>query len=425
MIPFYKNDSLTTLEKVKKTILLSNKELKHSFIQMEDDVLLELFSFYDVQTKWRMFHLLDMAKQKSVITHMRTDELVDFIHAFNEDKTHILSLVDNHVKQRIERLLNYHETLAGSLMSDHYLIFNSEKTAGEALKSVIHETSDNTYIDDIFVEEDGKLIGRISLAQLVVARKGSLLKFHIQPILMKIYPESDLLKTIEFMMDYDKESVPVIDNQGAMIGLITAESVLEEVVESYDDDFKSLTMIQNIETFDNGIKRYLKRMPWLLIALIFNVIIALTLQVFEETLASITAIILFQPLISGMSGNIATQALAVTLLKDENIRFKSQFFKEITIGFMNGFFIGVISFLVTTGFLITLGNPISMSIELGLLVSISLWISMIFASLIGVSIPYLLKYFKKNEALASGPLITTLNDFIALTIYFTIMTLWI
>lgn len=425
MIPFYKDDQLTTLNKVKKSVLLSNRELKQSFLHIDFETLSDMFDLYDIQVKWRMFHLLDAPRQKNIIEHMPYDDLVDFIKAMKEEKQNILSMLEPSKRVRIEKLLTYSETFAGSLMSYNYILCKELDTAGETLRKVIHDTHEDIYIDDIFIENDmHELIGRISLSTLVTARKNTLLKSHMQPILMRIHPESDLVKTIDFMMDYDKESVPVINQEGQMIGLITADDVLEEMVETFDEDFKGLAQIQNIETFDSGFRRYLKRMPWLIIALIFNIGIALLLGIFEQTLLSVAALILFQPLISGMSGNIATQALAVTLLSDETL-FKSQAKKEIWIGVINGFLISVATFIVSTLFLIVLKYTFLYAIRLSVQVSISLWIAMIIASSIGVCIPWILRKLKKDVALASGPLITTINDLIALTIYFSIATIFI
>lgn len=425
MIPFYKDDTLTALEKVKKSLLLSNQTLKHSFSNMDNQTLTDMFSLYDIQMKWRMFHLIDHSNQKFVIAHMPHDDLVDFIKAFEEEKLNILGMLDTTKRQRVELLLSYVESTAGSLMSVNYLLFKTTDTAGETLKKVIHESHDDTYIDDIFIEDDMlKLVGRMSLSTLVTARKQTLLHTHMQPILMRIHPESDLIKTIDFMMDYDKESVPVINQEGHMIGLITADDVLEEVVETYDDDFKGLAQIQNIETFDSGFKRYVKRMPWLVLALVFNVLIAFLLGIFEHTLASVTALILFQPLISGMSGNIATQALAVTLLSEE-YTFKKQAKKEISIGLLNGLLISLATAIVSVLFLMLLDTSWIDALTLSVQVSVALWLAMIAASAIGVMIPYALKKLNKDEALASGPLITTINDLVALTIYFSIATLFI
>lgn len=425
MIPFYKDARLTTLDKVKKSLILSNRELKQSFLHIDLETLLEMFDLYDIQMKWRMYHLVDVHHQKNIIEHMPHDDLVDFIKAFQEEKLSILAMLEASKRMRVEKLLTYSETIAGSLMSYNYILCKESDTAGESLRKVIHDTHKNIYIDDIFIENDmHELIGRISLSTLVTARKHTLLKTHMQPILMRIHPESDLIKTIDFMMDYDKESVPVVNQEGQMVGLITADDVLEEMVETFDEDFKGLAQIQNIETFDSGFKRYLKRIPWLIIALIFNIGIALLLGIFEHTLIHVTVLILFQPLISGMSGNIATQALAVTLLSDETV-FISQAKKEISIGVINGFFISLATFIGSTLILILLNNAWFYAMTFSLQVSMSLWLAMISASSIGVCIPWILKKLKKDVALASGPLITTINDFIALTIYFSIATIFI
>jgi magnesium transporter len=226
------------------------------------------------------------------------------------------------------------------------------------------------------------------------------------------------------MMDYDKMSVPVLDSEGHMVGIITADDVLEEVVENFDNDFKGLAQVQNIETYDSGFTRYLKRMPWLLMALVFKIVIALFLGVFEETIAAVTALVLFQPLILDMSGNIATQSLAVTLLHDENTS-KKHMLREINIGVLNGLLMSILTFILSVSFLSILNYNIIDALFISTQVSLALWVAIIVAAMIGVLIPTVLIKFKKDATIASGPLITTLNDLIALSIYFTIATLFL
>jgi magnesium transporter len=425
MIGYFKDPKHTILQKVNYSIGLKDKDLKHLFKNIPVNIILEMFDIYEMQTKSRMFKLLDDHVQKTVIHHMANDDLVDFIKSSENLQAKVFSFLDTMKRHRIEILMNYHETKTGSLMSNDFLVFDESDTAGETLRRLIHDTKHETYIDDVFVLDASKqLVGRITLSSLVIARKNTPLKDIMKPIIIRIQPESELTYAINLMMDYDKMSVPVLDSEGHMVGIITADDVLEEVVENFDNDFKGLAQVQNIETYDSGFTRYLKRMPWLLMALVFKIIIALFLGVFEETIAAVTALVLFQPLILNMSGNIATQSLAVTLLHDENTS-KKHMLREINIGVLNGLLMSILTFILSVSFLSILNYNIIDVLFISTQVSLALWVAIIVAAMIGVLIPMVLIKFKKDATIASGPLITTLNDLIALSIYFTIATLFL
>jgi len=227
-------------------------------------------------------------------------------------------------------------------------------------------------------------------------------------------------------MDYDKEAIAVIENQ-LLVGIITSDDVFDELIESYEADYQKLANIKDFDEADTSLKRYQKRMPWLLIALIMNTSIALILSVFEPTLSQVTLLVLFQPLILGMAGNISTQALGVTLLSldNEDFNMKVHRQKELRIGLMNAFLMSALTWIFSTLFLLFIGETFDQGIRIGLQVSMSLLIGMTVAATIGLMMPVLLKKLNKDPAVASGPLITTLNDFIGLFIYFSIASLFL
>jgi len=380
----------------------------------------------DPQEKDHVYHFLPTIKQAFIIKHLASDELVEWIKVSNNQVT-ILNQLDSQKKHHIEKILLYHDTRVGSMMQVDVVLILTHQTAGQVLKNLIHEVSEYVYMDILWVVDDEhKLIGKISLSDVLIARKNTKIESIYTPLTTYLHPNDDITIAIQKMMDYDKEAIAVIENE-RLVGIITSDDVFDELIESYEEDFQKLANINNFDEADHAVKRYQKRMPWLLIALIMNTMIAFILAIFEPTLSQVTLLVLFQPLILGMAGNISTQALGVTLLSmdEDSFNLKKHRQKEIRIGMMNACLMSIFTLLFSTLFLVLIGESFQQSIVIGIQVSLSLLIGMTVAALIGFMMPGILMRYKKDPAVASGPLITTLNDFIGLSIYFSIATLFL
>ena len=402
---------------------LKKKKLIHH-IQIKD--LPEFITLLDPKDKDFFYRSLTPTKQVYLIKHLASDELVYWIKE-SDDQSSILSQIDIQKKHLIEKMLIYHEKRVGSMMQVDLVTIQSDQTAGEVLRYIIHDVSEYYYMDILWVIDlDNKVIGKVSLSDVLIARKNTKISSIMTHLTTFLNPHDDITIAIQKMMDYDKEAIAVIEHE-QIVGIMTSDDVFDALIESYEEDFQKLANINNFEETDSAIMRYQKRMPWLIIALSVNTTIALILAIFEPTLSQIGLLVLFQPLILGMAGNISTQALGVTLLTldEPNFNLKKHRQKEVRIGLMNATIMSVISFIFSSILLLFIGMTLDESIITSIQVSIALWMGMTSAALIGLMMPIMLKKFNKDPAVASGPLITTLNDFIGLFIYFSIASLFL
>lgn len=402
---------------------LKKKKLIHH-IQIKD--LPEFITLLEPNDKDFFYHSLTPSKQVYLIKHLASDELVYWMKE-SDYQSSILSQIDIQKKHLIEKMLMYHERRVGSMMQVDLVTIQSDQTAGEVLKYIIHDVSEYFYMDILWViDSDNKVIGKVSLSDVLIARKNTKISSIMTHLTTFLNPHDDITIAIQKMMDYDKEAIAVIEHE-QLVGIITSDDVFDALIESYELDFQKLANINNFEETDSAIIRYQKRMPWLIIALSVNTTIALILAIFEPTLSQIGLLVLFQPLILGMAGNISTQALGVTLLTldETNFNLKKHRQKEVRIGLMNASIMSVISFIFSSILLLFIEMTLVESIITSIQVSLALWMGMTSASLIGLMMPILLKKFNKDPAVASGPLITTLNDFIGLFIYFSIASLFL
>lgn len=403
-----------TQEKTKQLKTISQREIIY------------FFTLINLNEKDFVYNHLSLQTKRFLLKHLPSDELVEWIRQ-SKYQSIILSQLDAQKKHHIEKILMYHETRVGSMMQVDYVSIHVNQTAGEILKYIISEVSEYSYMDVLWVvDNDHKLLGKISLSQVLIARKNTKIENVYTPLTTFLHPDDDITQAVQKMMNYDKEAIAVIENE-RLIGIITSDDIFDELIESYEEDFQKLANIHHFDAGDTSIIRYKKRMPWLFIALIINTMIAFILSIFENTLSQITLLILFQPLILGMSGNISTQALGVTLLtlEDHHFNIKKHLKKERKIGMINAFIMSMLTLMFSFILLLLLGASTIHSFQIGIQVSLSLLVGMTVATNLGLMMPIVLKKLKKDPAVASGPLIATLNDFMSLVIYFSIATLFL
>ena len=171
-------------------------------------------------------------------------------------------------------------------------------------------------------------------------------------------------------------------------------------------------------------KSVAKRLPWLIVLLVLGMLVSSVVGLFETVVAQLALIVCFQSLVLDMAGNVGTQSLAVTIrvLMDEEVSGKQKLYlisKEARVGLLNGTILGILSFLVIGGYLFLLkGQPVILAFGVSACTGIALLVSMILSSVAGTSIPILFKKLKVDPAVASGPLITTVNDLVAVVTYY-------
>ncbi|MBE0701488.1 MAG: magnesium transporter, partial [Acholeplasmataceae bacterium] len=310
-----------------------------------------------------------------------------------------------------------------------FLTISKETSIKDATAKIIAISKEQDYIDTIFVIDDKMIVGIIDLKQLIIARSTD----HLEDIMVEdfhfIYEDESIEKAIQTIKDYDRNVIPVLSREDHLMGIVTADDIFDEIIESHDEDYHKLALVHDHDIDDSAFKRSSQRLPWLMIAVVLNLLIASFLSIFEATLAEVTALVLFQPLIMGMAGNIGTQSLAVTLLGlhveelDNKKMPKKYIIKETFVGLFNSLSLGIASFIVAYGFLLLIPTGSQRGFDVAFIVFIAVFASMFISAIMGVLIPLTLNRLKVDPAVASGPIMTTINDVVALVIYFGIATI--
>ena len=398
------------------------KELIYSLLDSEK--LAELVSYLDTEEAAEIISDFDIEQQVEILEMMEPDDAADIIQEFEEEEQkEILDLLGD--ESDIVSLIHYDEDETGSAMTNLMVVIYPDMDVKEATKKVIKEADHVETINTIFVtNEENTYLGVVPLKKLLKA-KTPLLVSEIIEESPYAYDKDPIEKTIADIRNYAIFEMPVVDFDMKLLGMITLDDALDIYEEEAQEDFERLAGLPETEPDFGPVRTAFHRLPWLLSLLLLSIPIAFVTSLFEETLALVAILIVFQPLILDSAGNVATQTLAVTLKMfstHEKGIFKNSI-REIMTGVMNGFFIGAVAFIMTYLFSKLNVSLASNSILMSFIVGISLWLTVILAPIVSVLIPLTLRALKFDPAVASGPFITTLIDVGALFIYFGLATL--
>ena len=410
--------------------LLSEEERKILYKILGDDAVSQVFAYLDDVEDY--LAELDNEKVADIIESMDVDDAIDVLEELTEEqRNELIPLIEPETQKDIELITSYEDDEIGSRMTTNYITIKKSFTIKEAMSSVIKQAADNDNITTIYtLDDDDTFYGAIELRDLVIARNTTPLEDIILTNYPYLYDNEKIADCIESLKDYSEDSIPVLNSEKKIIGVITASDIVEAVDEEMSDDYAKFAGLTSEEDLDEPVfKSIKKRIPWLVTLLVLGVLVASVIQAFQ-TLLPISLLILytFQSLILGMSGNSGTQSLAVTIrvISNETLSLKERYkfvFKELRVGACNGLLIGTVAFILIGAYLqfFEAGFIAEMGIS-GFIISacigLSLFIAMLIASLVGTLTPLFFKKIGIDPAVASGPLITTVNDFVAVCVYY-------
>lgn len=385
----------------------------------------EIFTYLDNPAS--CIEELGPERAAAILGEMDADDAVDILEELEPDeKEALIARMDQDSKKDIHLIFSYDEELIGSRMTTNYIVIPKSCSVKQAMRLLIAQAEENDNIDTIYVEdESGSYYGAIELKDLITAREYTDLNDIISTSYPYVFADDRVENCIERLIDYGEDSIPVLDQNRKIIGAITFEDIAEAIDDEMGDDYAKLAGLTAEEDLHEPLLESLKkRLPWLILLLFLGMGVSSVVGLFENIVSKIALIICFQSLILDMAGNVGTQSLAVTIrvLMDENISSgqKAGFiFKEMRIGLLNGLLLGSMAFIFIGIFVCLFkGKTLFYSFAISGCVGISLLAAMVISSLVGVVVPMFFHKIKVDPAVASGPLITTINDLVAVVTYY-------
>lgn len=416
---YHENDIAGALE------VLEEKERKRVYHVLGADRVSEIFAYIEDVGKY--IGELNIQSAAAIISHMDSDDAVDVLESVDDNmKKQLVRLMDEESSRDVNLILSYDESEIGSRMTTNFVLIEKGLTVRQAMRMLVHQAGYNDNISTIYVEDgNGQFYGAIDLKDLIIARE----HIELDSIISTSYPfvaeHEKISDCIERIKDYAEDSIPVLSDEGSILGVITAQDIVEVVDDELGDDYAKLAGLTSEEDLkENTFDSMKKRLPWLIILLFLGMGVASVVGMFENVVATIPIVICFQSLILDMSGNVGTQSLAVTIrvLMDENLTVGKKaalVVKEMRVGFANGLFLGIMAFAFIGVYIIIFKhNTVGTAFLISGCVGLALLTSMVISSLVGTLIPMLFHKVNIDPAVASGPLITTVNDLVAVVTYY-------
>ena len=398
---------------------LDLREAEFLFNLLDEDTAADVLMELDEDDRLKLLSAMpaeEIAKQ--------IDDAVDLIQQFDEeDRDEILSHIDD-VEQAgdIIDLLKYDEDTAGGLMGTEMIVVNENWSMPQCIKEMRQQAEEMDEIYYVYVvDNDYKLKGVFPLKKMITHPSVSKIKHVMEEDPASVKVDTPIDEVALDFEKYDLVAMPVVDSIGRLLGRITVDDVMDQVREASERDYQLASGLSSDVDADDSILAQTKaRIPWLLIGIASGILASIILSTFEDQIQAVTALALFIPIIGGTGGNVGVQASAIVVQGlangSLNVReFTHQLGKEALVGLLNA---SVISGVILIYNLLMLPGELAVTLS----VTCSLFVVVMFATILGTVVPLTLEKLKINPALATGPFIQISNDIVGLIIYVQIAT---
>ncbi|MFH1837193.1 MAG: magnesium transporter [Candidatus Omnitrophota bacterium] len=376
----------------------------------------------DPRTRIQILQKIGNEKLAQILEEMPVDEAADIVEDVPEkDREDILDLMEDEDAEDVEEILSYPEDSAARVMNPEFASISAENDVEDAIDHIRGKDIDENIFHVYVIDESDRLKGKVPIGKLITAPSGTLIKDIMEQDTHFILANEDQEKAALIMKKYDLFSLPVVDNKGRLVGRITADDIIDVMDEERGEDISRMTgTIEEEQGKETTLKATQNRLPWLVTCMIGSIITGFVIRMYEITLTETIALVSFIPVITATGGNSGVQASTVVV-------------REIALGHMDIFKIGEEiwrQFKIALGLGVVCGVVLSILTNfwikdslIGLIVGLSLFLVVVWSNFVGVVTPLVFKKLNIDPAIASGPLITTLNDVIGVFIYLSIATM--
>ena len=391
---------------------LTREERKALYDTLGAEWISNIFSY--IEEPQAYIEELGIDKLAEVINEMDSDDAVDLLEDIDESvKAKLRPILDEDVKADIQLIHSYDEDEIGSLITTNFVCISKNLSIRQAMRELVRQAGENDNISTIYVvDASDTFCGAIDLKDLIVAREHDELDDLISYSYPYLLDHEKIADSIEKIKDYAEDSLPVLNGKRELIGILTAQDVIEAVDDEMGEDYAKLAGLTAEEDLkETTLESMKKRMPWLIVLLFLGMGVSTVVGAFEGVVAALPIVICFQSL-----------AVTIRVLMDEDLAGKDKLslvVKEMKVGFSNGLLLGVLALLCLGVYIkVFKGYTIYQAFMVSGCVGISLLVAMIISSLVGTMVPLFFHKIKVDPAVASGPLITTVNDLVAVVTYY-------
>lgn len=396
----------------------TDEEVKSILTKLPVEQSAEIINFFEPDFRQELLRGFAPEEIVLYVDQLASDDAADILHELpTRKREEVLLGLNYELRAQVTELLRYEDDVAGGLMAKELIRVRANWTVVQCVEEIRKQAENVEKFYAVYVvDDDGKLLGRVSLRDLVLsdARKTVLEICETDIITVETVLSDKEVAAI--MRKYDLESVPVVNVQGHLVGRITIDDVVDVITEQAEEERQLMAGItEDIEEDDSVWRNTRARLPWLLIGVVGGILNARFMGVFEDELTRIAAIAFFIPLIQATGGNVGIQSSSLIVQSLSNPGFMDgglwkRLGKVFLVAVLNGLFLSILVF--AANFIVFSETGLSF------IVSVALFFVVVFASFTGTVTPLILNRLNFNPALASGPFITTTNDLLGLSVYF-------
>lgn len=405
---------------------LDEKDMVILFRLIPKERAAEVFTYLGQEEEQVLLLALTDTEIKGIMDDMFIDDAVDVIEEMPANVVERMLALSGEKRTAINTILNYPEDSAGSIMTLEYISLLPSMTIGDALKKVKSAGIRSETVYTCYVVEKHKLLGIITAKDLLTCDDSEKISDVMETNIISVKTHTDKEEVAALFNKYDFLSLPVVDNEFCIVGIVTVDDAMDVLQEEAEEDFQKMAAITPTD------KPYLRitpfsiwksRIPWLLILMVSATFTGIIISSFEGALSKLVVLTAFIPMLMDTGGNSGSQA-SVTIIRGLSlgeIGVKDVFkvmWKEFRVSILCGISLAAAAFLkviLIDGLL--MGNS-DVSVTVALVVALTLWVTVICAKLIGCSLPIVAKKLGFDPAVMASPFITTIVDAVSLLVYF-------
>ncbi|MFC7357804.1 magnesium transporter [Jejudonia soesokkakensis] len=397
---------------------LDSDEATYLIKLLESEITSEALMEVDDDVREKILDRLSPQEIADELQEMDTDDAADVVAELDDERQQevIGQLEDETLAADIVELLKYDEDTAGALMAKELVRVKETWTVAGCVREMRRQAKNVTRVHSIYVtNKQGQLTGRLSLKDLLTASEGAHISDIFIPKVDYVTVHTDNEEVARIMQKYDLEAIPVVDENGILVGRITIDDIVDFIKEEADKDYQMAAGIsQDVEADDSVWQLTRARLPWLVLGLFGGLGSVYIMQGFEEALEKFPILFFFTPLIAAMAGNVGVQSSAIIVqgLANDNVKGSlfNRLLKEVGLALINGTALGLL--VILFGFIVGQEQLVSVTIAVSMLSVI------IVAALVGTFVPIILDKRGIDPAIATGPFITTSNDIFGIFLFF-------
>ncbi|MDS0524443.1 magnesium transporter [Clostridium sp. SHJSY1] len=400
-------------------------ELYNILNKLPDWMIAHIIDEEDDEEKYEILKVFSENKQRKIIEEMSSDELTDLVGALDEEKSmHILEKMNEEDREDVSKLLTYEKDTAGGIMATEFISIRDNKTVEGTLKYLQQVAPDAESAYYLYVTDRNEILkGVLSLRDLVSSDFETKITEITNTNVISVKYDIDQEEVANKFEKYGFLTMPVVDEKEKLLGIITADDIIEIMREESTEDIHRLGGVGKEEKIDGSLRDSVNsRLPWLFVNLLTAILAAAVVGMFEGTISQVVTLATFMPIVTGMGGNAGTQSLTIVVrgialgeLTGENA--KRIFIKELLVGLFTGVALGAVIAL--------LGYAWERNVVFGIVIGVAMILNMVFATMSGYIIPVILKKLKIDPALASAIFVTTVTDVLGFFFFLGLATIFI